>query len=155
LVSIYADITDIPPSIIYQAMTGNLQTLWVQDLDIPRHKAYFASSPTGWTNDDLGYEWLTKVFNRETKAKARNNRDYRLLIVDGHGSHMNLKWLTWCKDNRVLVCVDPPYSTHRLQPLDVSLFALLSIYYSQQLDKFATDLLGLSRITKRDFFRLF
>jgi hypothetical protein len=72
---ICADGIAIPPLIIFQALTGNLQDSWLQDLDTKSDTAYFASSPTGWTNDDLGFEWLTKVFDRETKSKARNGRD--------------------------------------------------------------------------------
>jgi gluconate kinase len=42
---------------------------WVEELDEAKHKVHFASSPIGWTNDDLGYEWLTTVFDRYTKQK--------------------------------------------------------------------------------------
>ena len=55
----------------------------------------------------------------------------------------------------MLVAVYPPHSTHRLQPLDVGLFAPLGIYYSQELDKFIHQSQGICSVTKRDFFRLF
>lgn len=53
------------------------------------------------------------------------------------------------------MAVYPPHSTHRLQPLDVSLFALLATYHSQELDQFLYKSQGLCSLTKRDFFRLF
>jgi len=155
IATICADGTAVAPALIYKAVTGDIQDSWVQDLDPTKQLAFFASSPTGWTNDELGFEWLTKVFDRETKAKARNGRDWRLLFVDGHGSHINMRFLDWCIAHRILVAVYPPHSTHRLQPLDVSLFAPLAVYYSQQLDAFLHSSQGLSTITKRDFFRLF
>ncbi|KAL1581768.1 hypothetical protein WHR41_09514 [Cladosporium halotolerans] len=89
IATICADGTALPPSLIYMAKTGDIQDSWVQDLEADVHTAQFASLPTGWTNDDLGYEWLTKVFDRFSKSKARNGRDWRLLIIDGHGSHQS------------------------------------------------------------------
>lgn len=41
--------------------------------------------------------YLTKIFDPATKAKAR--RDWRVLFVDGLGSHINMNFLNWCMDN--------------------------------------------------------
>lgn len=150
---ICADGTHLPPGLIYQAKTGNIQDTWVQDFDSNTHNAFFASSEKGWTDNNLGFAWLTQLFDRYTKDKA--GRDRRLLFVDGHGSHINMPFLEWCNRNRVLVAVYPPHSTHRLQPLDVSVFGPLGVYYSQELDRFMHSCQGLSSVTKRDFFRLF
>ena len=143
----------LPPGLIYKADTGNLQDIWVQDFDGNTQNCYFASSPTGWTNDNLGMQWLTEIFDKATKDKARRN--WRCLFVDGHSSHINMNFLDWCLEHRVLVACYPPYSTHRLQPLDVSLFSPLAVYYSQGLDLMLQQSQGISSVTKRDFFRLF
>ena len=45
-----------------------------------------------------------------------------------------MKFLDWCEQNKVLVTLYPSHSTHRLQPLDVSLFNPLANYYSQNLN---------------------
>jgi hypothetical protein len=66
-----------------------------------------------------------------------------------------MRFIDYCHLNRILLAVFPPHSTHRLQPLDVSLFAPLATFYSQELNQFTIDLEGLTRLTKRDFFRLF
>jgi DDE superfamily endonuclease/Tc5 transposase DNA-binding domain len=153
LACICADGSSLPPGLIYQAVSGNLQDSWLQDFNPKEHDAFFASSPTGWTNDELGFQWLTTVFDRYTKPKAR--RRWRLLIIDGHGSHINMRFLTWCDENKILVCCYPPHTTHRLQPLDVSLFSPLATYYGQELNQFISESQGLCSITKRDFFRLF
>ena len=86
------------------------------------------------------------MFDKHTKAKARNSRDWRLLLLDGHGSHINVSFLNWCDKHRILVAVYPPHSTHRLQPLDVSLFSPLAIFYGQQLNDFISQTQGLSRL---------
>jgi hypothetical protein len=132
--TICADGSSLPPALIYQAVTGNLQDSWLQDFDSTKHAAFFASSPTGWTNDELGYRWLETVFDRFTKQKARQGRDWRLLLVDGHGSHINMRFLDYCRKHSILVAVYPPHTTHRLQPLDVGLFSPLATFYSQELD---------------------
>jgi DDE superfamily endonuclease/Tc5 transposase DNA-binding domain len=155
IATICADGTSLSPGLIYQAVSGNIQDSWRQDYNPTEQSCFFSSSPTGWTNDNLGYSWLTTLFDRETKAKARQGRDWRLLIVDGHGSHINMRFIDYCHDHRILVAVYPPHSTHRLQPLDISLFAPLATFYSQELNQFFDDCQGFTRLSKRDFFRLF
>ena len=155
LATICADSTWCPPAIIFSGKTPYLQDSWVHDVELGRHEASFATSPNGWTNDALGVAWLEQVFDKATKGKARNGRDWRLLFVDGHGSHITKKWLDWCHKHHVLIAIYPPHSTHRLQPLDVSLFSPLATYYTQQLDHFIHQCQGLSGLGKRDFFGLF
>ena len=94
------DGTPLPPAIIYRAESGNLQDTWLDEFDPKESICYFAASKTGWTNDALGFSWLTTLFDRHTKKKASNGMRYRLLLIDGHGSHVNMSFLTWCGQNR-------------------------------------------------------
>jgi hypothetical protein len=80
---------------------------------------------------------------------------WRLLILDGHGSHLTMEFINYCDDNKILLMTYPPHSTHSLQPLDVGIFSPLATGYSKQLEEFLHKSMGLSLITKRDFFRLF
>ena len=153
--AICMDGTPPPPSIINQADSGNLQDTWLDGFDPKEHACFFTSSHTGWTNEELGYSWLEKVFDRATKEKTHDGRDLRLLFVDGYNSHVNMKFLDWCDRNKVLVAVYPPHSTHRLQPLDVSLFSPLANFYSQSVSNWMHKTQGLSGLSKRDFFDLF
>ncbi len=122
LACICADETAIPPALIYKGESFDLQDTWVEDFK-PGDEAYFAASTNGWTCDALGLQWLTKIFDRHTAAKASGR--YRLLIVDGHSSHVNMSFINMADSLRILVHVLPPHSTHRLQPLDVILFSPL------------------------------
>jgi len=124
LVCICADGTAIPPGLIYQGESGDLQDVWLDDFDASSELAYFAVSKKGWTNEELGMSWLKKIFDRNTRDKAGNSR--RLLIVDGHSSHVNLKFIDYCDRNRIILAIFPPHSTHRLQPLDVGIFSPLA-----------------------------
>ncbi|KAF2182033.1 DDE-domain-containing protein [Zopfia rhizophila CBS 207.26] len=155
LASICADGSYLPPALIYQGESGDVQNSWLQDYEPSSQEAFFTASPTGWTNDNLGFEWLTKVFDRHTKAKARHGRDWRLLIVDGHGSHVNMTFINWAVAHQIAVLVFPPHSTHTLQPLDVGVFRPLSGYYTQEVTQYLHWTQGLVAITKKDFFRFF
>jgi hypothetical protein len=151
---ICADGTSLPPALIYPATSGNIQDSWLEDYD-PADGCYFAGSETGWTNNELSMEWLTRIFDPNTKHKARNGRDLRLLFLDGHSSHINMFFLEWCELHNIHVCAFPPHTTHRLQPLDVSLFAPLGTFYSQGLDSFIQATQGLCKMDKRGFYKLF
>jgi hypothetical protein len=91
IATICADGSFLAPAIIFQG-SGNLQTSWLQDFDKDK-RAYWASTPSGFTNEDLAFDWLVNVFNRATRRKAGNSRHWRLLWLDSHNSHLNLKFL--------------------------------------------------------------
>jgi hypothetical protein len=151
--TICADGTSLSPTLIYKAVSSNLRDTWLDDFEPSRQSCYFTSLPNGWTSDELGYSWLTGLFEEETAVKAK--RSWRLLFVDGHGSHVNMKFLNWCERHRILIAIYPPHSTHRLQPLDVSVFAPLAHHYSQGLDSLIRQSEGRTTMSKRDFFAIF
>ena len=93
------------------------------------------------------------MFDRGTKAKARSS--YRLLIVDGHESHLTMDFIEYCDQNKILLAVYPPHSTQTLQPLDVVMFKPLSVAYSNEVSAFMERSQGLTSMSKRDFFPLF
>lgn len=148
-----ADGTRLSPSIIYEAAGPDVRDNWVAEMDPERHQCFFTTSPSGWTNNDIGLSWLEQVFDRETKAKARTR--YRLLIVDGHGSHLTQKFLDYCLAHKILLAILPPHSTHTVQPLDVCCFKALSSAYDVALQNYMSRSLGISPVRKGDFFPVF
>jgi hypothetical protein len=116
---ICADGTAVPPLIIFRA--ENLSTQWVP---ANLHDNWRLScNSKGWTSNQHGVEWLRRCFEPETRVKA-NNR-YRLLINDGHDSHITGDWLAHCLENKIIPAVLPPHSSHLTQPLDVGVFGPL------------------------------
>ncbi|KAM4060592.1 DDE superfamily endonuclease [Hirsutella rhossiliensis] len=132
LACVCQDLTALPPFLIYQGKPGQVQDSWLTEFD-PEHQAAFS----------------------QPQKRARNGRDYRLLITDGHSSHVNMDFLEWCDQHRIIVAVFPPHSTHRLQPLDVSLFGPLSTAYTNQLIQWTAKTQGLIGLSKREFWSLF
>lgn len=153
LACICADGTALPPALIYQGESGDLQDNWLDDFDSSSEEAYFAVSEKGWTTNELGFSWLTKVFDPYTKPKVGKSK--RLLLTDGHSSHINLRFIDYCDESGIILIILPPHSTHRLQPLDVGIFAPLANAYSYRIDQFIQSSSGFSRITKRLFWQLF
>ena len=98
--------------------------------------------------------WLEAVFDRYTRSKSGNRRR-RLLIVDGHSSHVNMAFIELADCLRIILVILPPHSTHRLQPLDKSLFAPLARYYTNGLNSLLADSLGMISMSKRAFFKVF
>jgi hypothetical protein len=83
----------LPPALIYQDTSG-IQLTWVDNLVAKQHQVFISHSATGWSNNNLGLAWLQQVFDCYTAAKAR--RQWRLLILDGHGSHLTPEFLEYC-----------------------------------------------------------
>jgi hypothetical protein len=153
LACICADGSYLEPALIYRSKSGSIQDSWLQALDHEAHQVRISSSPSGWSNNEIGLAWLKQVFDRNTKAKARSS--YRLLILDGHGSHLTMDFIEYCDQNKILLAVYPPHSTHTLQPLDVCMFKPLATAYSNEVAGFMERSQGLTSISKRDFFPLF
>lgn len=150
LACVCADGSALPPALIYQGTSGDLQNSWVEDLK-EEDEALFTSAANGWTSNALGRAWL-KRFHKQTRQKGSR---WRLLIADGHISHVNLPFVQLADSYRILLIIFPSHTTHRLQPLDVVLFGPLSTAYSKELVKYTETALGWVTMTKRMFWPLF
>ncbi|EIW70259.1 hypothetical protein TREMEDRAFT_29569, partial [Tremella mesenterica DSM 1558] len=126
IAAICADGTALPPALIYKGTYGQVCESWTAEV-LPNDDIFMTASPKGWSDDKLGLRWLAEIFEPTTALKHLRRR---LLIVDGHSSHVNYSFLQLCDSLRIAVCILPPHSTHRLQPLDVGIFSPLSSHYT-------------------------
>jgi hypothetical protein len=115
-----------PPFIIYKGRVHI--SAWYEEASIP-YDWKLSVSENGWTNNALGLEWL-KHFDEHTKT--RQVGVYRLLILDGHESHLNQDFKDYCLVRKILTLCIPSHSSHILQPLDVVCFSPLKLKYSQR-----------------------
>ena len=46
----------LPPALIYQGKSRDLQDSWLDDFKPAEHRAFFATSEKGWSNDELGLQ---------------------------------------------------------------------------------------------------
>lgn len=122
----------IPPFIIYKGrvhLSG-----WYEEKDIPGDWV-LAVSENGWTTNELGYAWL-KHFDACTRTRQVGL--YRLLVLDGHESHLSQDFKDYCEENKIVTLCMPAHSSHILQPLDVGCFAPLKVRYSQRVRALAS-----------------
>jgi DDE superfamily endonuclease len=87
---------------------------------------HIACSENGWTDNELGLEYLKEHFEPQTRTQTDR---YRILICDGHESHVSTAAIKFCLDHKIILLCLPPHSTHLLQPLDVGIFGPISTKY--------------------------
>jgi hypothetical protein len=130
----------LPPLLIFKAKYTN--TAWIPASTPENWK--FSTSTSGWTSDNHAYEWLTTLFEPETR---RNDGKRRLLLLDGHGSHLTARFIAFCIDKTIDLVVLPPHTSHILQPLDVGVFSPLKRALSTEIEKlFRLDTRRIPRI---------
>jgi hypothetical protein len=138
-----ADGWALPPFVIVQGAYH--LAAWYTDTGIPRDWR-IATTKNGWTDDETTLDWL-KHFDQHTQSRRKGG--YRMLVMDGHGSHSTLNFERFCKDKNIVPIYMPPHSSHLLQPLDVGCFSPLKRAYSRQIE----DLIkaNINHITKLEF----
>jgi hypothetical protein len=62
-------------------------------------------------------------FERQTRERADGR--YRLLLLDGHVSHLSYRFCDFASKHKIIVLCLPPHTTHVLQPCDVGAFGPL------------------------------
>jgi 4-hydroxybenzoate polyprenyltransferase len=94
-------------------------------------------------------EWLEKVFIPKTATQTATP-ETRLLILDGHGSHTTTDFMYLCFQHNIHLLFLPPYSSHVLQPLDLSIFSSLKRRYRKEIGYLAL-LTDSSPVGKQNF----
>ncbi|KJZ69566.1 hypothetical protein HIM_11044 [Hirsutella minnesotensis 3608] len=137
----------LPAKVIFQ---GKLhQASWYES-GVP-DDWHIAVSENGWTSDDLALNWLKEVFDPNTRRRTVGT--HRLLILDGHGSHVTPEFDKYCTANSIVVLQMPAHSSHLLQPLDVGCFSPLKTIYGRKVQE--KMLAGIHHIDKQDFLPMY
>jgi hypothetical protein len=95
----------IPPLLIYKGELGDLMSTWVDEVKTDS-QAHFTISSNRWLNNAISLVWLQKVFERYIKPKRETQK--RLLIVDGHSSHVNMAFVDWANQHGIILLILPP-----------------------------------------------
>ena len=110
-------------------------------------------SENGWTDSAISVAWLQEVFHPEADAAQSRSDQWRMLLVDGHGSHVSTEALEFCIQQRIiLLCL--PHTKHWLQPVDTGVFAPLATTYKRLVQE-STPLGGAHSIDKVDFLKFY
>lgn len=102
-------------------------------------------SDSGWINAEIFLEWL-KFFIRVVRPSIEQPV---LLILDNHNSHLNLNAIELAREKGVVMLSVPPHTTHKLQPLDVTVFRSFKGAFEIAVDVFQKNYPG-RRINQHD-----
>jgi hypothetical protein len=109
LACVCADGSALPLSLIFSSANSSIQLSWVDAIRAGKHEVFVSLSPSGWTNNDIGLAWLEQVFQRFMKPASSRTR--RLLILDGHNSHVTMHFIDYCDNHKILLCILLLHST--------------------------------------------
>jgi DDE superfamily endonuclease len=87
----------------------------------------YAYSESGYTDSVISLEWLKRVFDPQTKARAQQKP--RILVVDGFITHETIEAIEFCLENNIILRRIPSHTSHKLQPCDVGVFSPLKTAY--------------------------
>jgi hypothetical protein len=118
----------LPPCLIFKGQNLNLG--WIPDETPAGWK--FITSKKGWTSDLIGLEWLKAHF-QPFVSKSTNSR--HLLIIDGHSSYVTARFIAYCITSKINLFLLPPHSSHKTQPLDLSIFGPLKTALNLEVDR--------------------
>ncbi len=79
------------------------------------------ANPSGWTNAVHFLEFMRHFVKH---AKPTKDKPV-LLLLDNHDSHLAIEVLNYAKENGVVLLSFPPHCSHKLQPLDRTVFGPL------------------------------
>lgn len=133
----------IPPFII---LSGTVHLTKWYTIPSLHPRTTISVSPTGYSNDELTIAWI-KHF--EDRTASRTIGGWRLLILDGYGSHKTKEFIDFCEEKHIIPFGLPPHITHILQPLDVVCFQPLKHYHAKALDVIVRD--GCTSIDKVNY----
>jgi hypothetical protein len=136
----------LPAFVIFQGQ--RIQESWI-NIQVDK-QTVLRVSDNGWADRDIALDWL-KHFNLYTKPQTRGK--YRLLILDGHTSHVSLPFIEYCEQQHIIPLCLPPHSTHILQPLDVGIFSPVAEAYKTRIQQHSV--FGAEKITNEQFLMFF
>ena len=118
----------IPPMLILCGIY--ILEKWAEENDLDED-ILLATSPTGYSNDELALQWLEhfEIHSRKSQIGV-----WRLLILDGYGSHLTYKFYEYVQKHCIELFQLPPHSTHLTQPLDVGCFQPFKHYHAEVID---------------------
>lgn len=113
---------------------------------------------TGWMTE----ENFLKALHHFVKYVKCTKEKKILLLMDNHETHVNLNVINYARENGIVILTFPPHCSHRLQPLDVSVYGPFKTYMRSAQNNHLTSNAGkpitiydLSRLANQAFNKAF
>lgn len=111
----------IPPFFIFPRV--NFKTYMLNDAPVGSDGA---AHPSGWMTAP---NFLKYIHHFAKHAKPTTCSPV-LLLLDNHESHISVPVLDFCKESGIVLLTFPPHCSHKLQPLDLTVYGPLKTYYN-------------------------
>ena len=134
----------VPPCVLFPGKNFNPE----YGIGFP-NSFYLGFTANGWMETSQFYGWLTNHFIKRIPPLRPV-----VLLIDGHGSHIDFHLSKFCAENDILLFRLPPHTSHAIQPTDRGYFATFKANFSKEVGKFTVQHPGVS-ITKRTFPTIF
>jgi len=123
--TVAADGSKFPPFVVFKGK--KIWENWMSKDAYPG--TAYAVSDSGWMTEKVFLNW----FQHQFIERVKTIEGPKLLIYDGHTSHVSLSLIECAVKNDISLLKLPPHTTHFLQPLDVSAFKPLKTKWDKVL----------------------
>lgn len=103
------------------------------------------ATQTGWMNGELFIHALRHFI----KHMGCSKDNPAILLMDNHESHVSFEVVEIARQNGLSIVTFPPHCSHRLQPLDVSVYGPMKKFYNKAVNEWNVSHAG-KRITIYD-----
>ena len=108
------------------------------------HERFVDGGPSGCIGASHKSGWMTQenflIFLKHFVKHSHSATDHPvLLLLDNHESHLSVDGIQFAKDNSIHLLSFPPHCSHRLQPLDCTVYFPLKRYYNAQCDSWCNS----------------
>ncbi|ELT93700.1 hypothetical protein CAPTEDRAFT_207955 [Capitella teleta] len=88
------------------------------------------AKPSGWITKDLFLHWMDHFIQHASSSKENPT----LLLLDNHESHCSIASIDKARDAGITLLSFPPHCSHKLQPLDRTVYGPLKTFYNAACD---------------------
>lgn len=94
-----------------------------------------AASPSGWSNEQMFLKFLDHFI-----SYVKCSKDQRvLLVLDNHETHLSVEAVDRASEVGIVMVTFPPHTSHKLQPLDLTVYGPLKTFYNQCVDEWLVN----------------
>ena len=101
--------------------------------------AAMAMQTKAWMTATLFSHWISHFVQCLERKRGISQDRRHLLILDGHNSHVTLEVVQKCREVGLDLLTLPSHTSHRLQPLDVGVFAPFKRYFKRYRDAWSVN----------------
>jgi hypothetical protein len=95
------------------------------------------ANPSGWSNERLFMEFSYNFIEHAKPSKE----EPVLLFLDNHESHVNVPVKKKASDTGIIITF-PPHTSHKLQPLDQTVFGSFKLHYNRAVNDWISSSQG-------------